>query len=83
MDSIQYHLSIEVCQNAYEAIQKGFVYTRPEYLPINIEKAVVIRDGTNKGNPSVDLLLVDENGQKYVVGLTGLLLKMIPCDPNN
>lgn len=44
---------------------------------------MVIRDGTNKGNPSVDLLLVDENGQKYVVGLTGQLLKMIPCDPNN
>lgn len=83
MESIQYHLSIEVCQTAEEAIQKGFIYSLPEYRPINIQKVVVVRDGTNKGNPTVDLLLVDENGQKYVVGLTGALIKMIPCAPDN
>lgn len=55
MESIQYHLSIEVCQTAEEAIQKGFIYSLPEYRPINIQKVVVVRDGTNKGNPTVDL----------------------------
>lgn len=83
MESIQYHLPIEICQNGDDAIQKGYVYRRPEYQPINITKVVVIRDGTTEGNPSVEFLLMDEKGQKYVVGLTGALIKMIPCAPNS
>lgn len=81
MDGIHNSLRIIICDNAQDAIDKGHVYRRPEYEPIKIDKVVVVRDGTVEGNPSVDLVLVDERGQKYAALLTGALIKMIPCDP--
>ena len=81
MDGIHYGLRIVVCEDAQDGINRGYVYRRPEYAPIRIAQVVVVRNGTEEGNPSVDLLLEDENGQKYAALLSGRLLKAIPCDP--
>ena len=43
------------------------------------DEAVVVRKGTVGGNSTVDLVLKDESGQKFVVMLTGALVKSIPC----
>ena len=77
----QNHLTVTVVQDAQEAIEKGFNYAAKsdEYKPIEITKVVVVRDGTMERNPTVDLVLTDEAGQKYVVMVTGALLKSIPC----
>ena len=77
----QLHLSIAVCDDAADAIDKGFNYAAygDEYKPIEITKAVVVRNGTESGKPSVDFILTDQAGQKYVVMLTGALIKSIPC----
>ena len=77
----QNHLSIVVCQDAGDAITKGFDYSAQgdTFKPIEIEQAVVVRNGTQQGNSTVDLVLRDQAGQKYVVMLTGALVKSIPC----
>lgn len=78
----QQHLSIVICQDAADACAQGFDYAkapRGEYKPIELSKAVVVRDGTESNKPTVDFVLTDETGQKYVVMLTGALIKSIPC----
>ena len=65
-----------------DAIARGYDYARApagEYKPIKISQAVVVRNGTEAGRPTVDFVLTDETGQKYVVMLTGALVKAIPC----
>lgn len=78
MFGVMQHLEVVVCQNAEEATQKGYVY-RDGIRPVEIEKVVVVREGTQAGNATVDLILKDEQGNKFVVMVTGNLLKSIPC----
>ena len=73
------NLSVVVCKSVDAALEQGFSYALPEYKAICITNAVVVRGGTKAGNATVDLLLEDESGQKYVCMITGNLLKSIPC----
>jgi hypothetical protein len=84
MIGLMQSLKITVCEDAAEAVAKGYDY-KPEagFLPVNIAEVVVVRKGTEQGNPTVDLILEDEKGQKFVVMVTGALLKSIPCAPVN
>lgn len=50
-------------------------YEEPEYLGANLTTAQVVGNGTMDGNPTVDLIFVDENGQKYIAMLTGGLIQ--------
>jgi hypothetical protein len=75
---IMQHLDIVLCKDADDAQAQGFVYREPEYKPISIEKVVVVQDGTLGGMPTVDLVLVDASGQKFVTMMTGRLLAGIP-----
>lgn len=79
MFGVMNHLDIAICEDSTEAIVRGYEYSAPEYKAVEIEKVVVIRKGTEEGNPTVDLVLRDENGNKFVVMVTGRLLKSIPC----
>ncbi len=79
MFGVMNHLSVVVCEDSHEAEASGYFYRAPEVKAIEIEKVVVVKKGTEGGNTTVDLLLVDESGQKYVVMVTGALLKSIPC----
>jgi hypothetical protein len=72
------HLDVVICEDAADAITKGFKYA-PPIKPVEIATAVVIRKGTVEGNPTVDLLMHDQEGNEYVVMITGALLKSIPC----
>lgn len=80
MFGVMNQLDVTICADAQDAIEKGFVY-RPEsgYRAVEIEKVVVVQKGTEEGNSTVDLIIVDENGNKSVVMLTGALIKSIPC----
>lgn len=76
----QNHLNVSVCKDADEANEKGFNYAaQGGYKPIEITQVVVVREGTVSGASTVDLVLVDQSGQKFVVMVTGALLKSIPC----
>lgn len=75
----QQHLIVVVCKDADDAIAKGFNYAAQgdSFKPIEIEKAVVVQNGTEGGNPTVDLVLLDQTGQRFVVMLTGTLVNML------
>ncbi len=72
------HLEVVICKDAEEATQQGHIYHNG-FTAVEIDKVVVVRQGTESGNSSVDLVLKDQKGNKFVVMLTGNLLKSIPC----
>lgn len=71
-------LAVHICADAKDAIRQGFLYRPPVYKPIELTKVVVVRNGTESGKPTVDFVLEDEKGQKYIFMLTGALLSSIP-----
>lgn len=71
-------LTVHVCENASDAIRRGFFYRPPIYLPIQINSVVVVKNGTALGKDTVDLIMEDAKGQKYACMLTSALLKSIP-----
>lgn len=79
VNPIHTHLQIHVCADAQEACQRGFDWTeaQPPVKPIEVKQAVVVCHGTVNGNPTVDFLLEDESGQRYVFMVTAALLKAI------
>ncbi len=50
-------------------------YEEPEYRAANLQVCHVVGQGTKQGNPTVDFIFVDENGQKYIAMLTGGLVE--------
>lgn len=74
-------LSVAICEDAADAIASGYDWksVTPAVKPIEIKKVVVVRKGTKAGSPTVDILLEDETGQRFVCMVTGALLKSIPC----
>ena len=78
---IHSHLSVAICTDDADAVANGYDWNaaEPAVLPIEIKKIVVVRKGTEGGNATVDFLLQDHTGQRYVFMVTGNLLKSIPC----
>ena len=76
---IQQHLDVIICKDATEATEKGHVYTGRGVVPVTVQRVVVIRDGTELHNPTVDFLMVDQDGNEFVFMITGALLKSLPC----
>jgi hypothetical protein len=66
-------LSIEICKSVDEAPN----YEKPEYRAANLQVARIVAGGTQLGNPTVDLIFSDENGQKYIAMMTGHLLEQL------
>ena len=79
MFGVMNHLNIHICANADDAVEKGHTYSPSEYKTVEIDKVVVVRNWTEGGNSTVDLILKDQHGNKFVVMVTGNLLKSIPC----
>lgn len=78
MFGVMTSMKVAVVEDAAEAIEQGFNYTDGDYKAVEIVQAIVVRNGTEAGRPSVDFILQDEDGNKYVVLLTGALLKALP-----
>ncbi|MGV8822978.1 hypothetical protein [Methylibium petroleiphilum] len=74
-------LDITICADADDAIAQGFNWATatPPVKPIEVKKVVVVRNGTERGNATVDFVLQDETGQRFAFMVTGNLLKSIPC----
>ena len=77
MNGLQNDLPIVLCKDAEDAVERGYNYRRPEYLPARINQAVVVLNGTESGRATVDFVMEDEKGQKHVVMLTARLLQVL------
>ena len=71
-------LNVVICEDGEDALQKGHFYGE-DVTRVNIEKVVVVRRGTQEGNPTVDFVMVDEKDNRSIVALTGRLLRTVPC----
>ena len=69
-------MKLKVFKGAQEAIAAGYVY-REQHTGLHIEEAVVVCNGTEEGNATVDLVMVDDAGNKFVTMTTVNLLKMV------
>lgn len=70
-------LAITICVSPSDAIRQGILYRPPIYKPIEVKQAVVVRNGTQANASTIDFVLEDENGQKYVFMVTQKLIKML------
>ena len=61
----------------FNSPEESPVYREPEYNGLTLHSAVVVGKGTVAGNPTVDLILVDEHGQKFVALVKGSYLEAI------
>jgi hypothetical protein len=52
-------------------------YNRPEFKHAEVTEAVLVRNGTAAGSPTVDLVFTDEKGQKYISMITAKLLQQV------
>lgn len=70
-------ITINIFDNAQEAIKAGFTYHTENFTVCDIVNAVVVKNGTLQGNSTVDVIMKDVNGNKFVAIITGNLLKGI------
>lgn len=74
-------LKLTICQSVEDAVSQGFDYAKqPEkYGPAQIENVVLVRNGTQSGKSTVDLIFKTADGKLHVALLTAALLKSIPA----
>jgi hypothetical protein len=78
MFGVMQTLSVVVCKDSGDAIRQGHIYNAADFQRVTVERAVVVQDGTDAGNPTIDFVLADQNGQKYVFMITAALLRSLP-----
>lgn len=61
--------------NLSDSPDKAPVYRAPEFLAATLISANIVGRGTVEGNPTVDLIFQDQNGQKFVAMITGGILQ--------
>lgn len=52
-------------------------YHDGETKMLKIKKAIIVGKGTVGGNPTVDLQVVDDEGKKYLIMVTGNLVELL------
>jgi hypothetical protein len=66
------HLKITIA-----GVEESPSYDEKNFSALDLKAAHIVERGTQQGNPTVDLLLVDNNGRQYVAVVTGNLLEML------
>lgn len=72
-------INMKVFQDADEATGFGFNYNEWDKRPelVIATDAVIVRNGTVQGFPTIDIICVDAQGNKHVMLITGRLLKAV------
>lgn len=80
MFGIMQHLNVAVFKDADAAASAGYSHDDKysQAKPVSITQVVVVQNGTVGSNSTADLILEDQEGTKYVVMVTGNLLKSLP-----
>lgn len=80
MFGVMQHLRVRVFDNAEAALAAGYskIGKYVDTKPVEITQVVVVRNGTQGGNSTADLVMQDQEGNQYVVMVTGNLLKSLP-----
>ncbi len=65
-------LNIRIVDSPKEATNYG-----KDFTALTLTSALIVGHGTTSGKPTVDLLLTDEKGNKYVAMATGGIAEML------
>jgi len=57
---------ISLFETPEQAAEAGFVYREPNFTGVLLDAIVIVRKGTIGNNATLDLILNDEKGNKYV-----------------
>ena len=78
-DPIHTSLDVSIFNTAAEASADGFNYNKrvKPVIPLRVKNAVVVRQGTQNGNATVDFLMEDAKGPEYVIMMTGNILSSV------
>lgn len=68
-------VSIKICDCVADA--PDYVNNGEGFKSAELSKAIVVRNGTQNGNDTVDLQFVDGEGNKFVAMVTARILKSI------
>lgn len=81
INPIALHMDVTVCKDADDAVARGFNWSAETSAvkPIALKQVVVVENGTQSGGATLDFLVEDENGQRYVFITTARLLAAIPA----
>ena len=69
------YLKIEVAESPDAA--PNYARDTPDVRAATIVKVVIVKNGTERGKPTVDFQLEDRQGGKFVAMLTGELVKAL------
>lgn len=58
-------------------------FVAPEFKGATLDHVNIVRKGTVEGHSTVDLIFVDQNGQKYIAMITGRLMNLIGKEAMN
>lgn len=80
MTIVTHGFKVKVFPNGEAASEGGFDYNAwdPQPKGLKIEEMIIVQNGTVSGNATVDLVLVDADGNKYAALVTANLLKALP-----
>lgn len=67
------NVTIKLC----ESIEAAPVYHDKGYKVLSFEEAVIVKNGTVEGNPTVDIVLTSPEGEKFVAMVTGKIFKAV------
>lgn len=67
----------DIAIKVYKTVEESPVYRLPEYKAATITNAAIVNKGMENGKSTVDLIFVDESGQKYVALITNSLLAAV------
>jgi hypothetical protein len=69
------HINIQICNSTQEA--PNYNTNGQGIKPANLDTAIIVKNGTIEGNPTVDLQFTDKDGNRYIAMITANLLKSI------
>ncbi len=69
-------MSVSVSIKSADSVGKAPKYG-PEVVGLELEECVIVSKGTHHGLPSVDLVMKDENGKRYLVMTTGRVMEQL------
>lgn len=52
-------------------------YTSPEFKAADIDHVLIVRKGTVGNKSTIDIVFVDEQGQKYITMITAALIQTL------
>ncbi len=71
-------IDIQICDSADEAPDyRNGTRGGAGFSEVSLQKAVIVRNGTTRGNDTVDIQFVDSAGNKHYAMITAALLKMV------